>query len=58
MKSTADSSDRRGGVGVSVARPRGAEIGISTSKVHAYGPMGLEELTIQRYVVHGDWQVR
>ena len=36
----------------------GAEIGISTSKVHAYGPMGLEELTIQRYVVHGDWQTR
>lgn len=36
----------------------GAEIGISTSKIHAYGPMGLEELTTQRYVVEGDWQTR
>ncbi len=36
----------------------GAEIGISTSKIHAYGPMGLEELTTQRYVVRGDWQTR
>lgn len=36
----------------------GAEIGISTSKLHAYGPMGLEELTTQRYVVTGDWQTR
>ncbi len=36
----------------------GAEIGISTSKIHAYGPMGLEELTTQRYVVRGDGQVR
>jgi len=36
----------------------GAEIGISTSKIHAYGPMGLEELTTQRYVVEGDGQVR
>ncbi|MCZ6816173.1 MAG: glutamate-5-semialdehyde dehydrogenase [Planctomycetota bacterium] len=36
----------------------GAEIGISTSKIHAYGPMGLEELTTQRFVVHGDWQTR
>ncbi|HPF37555.1 MAG TPA: glutamate-5-semialdehyde dehydrogenase [Phycisphaerae bacterium] len=36
----------------------GAEIGISTSKIHAYGPMGLEELTTQRYVVQGDWQTR
>ena len=35
----------------------GAEIGISTSKIHAYGPMGLEELTTQRYVVRGDWHV-
>ena len=31
----------------------GAEIGISTSRVHAYGPMGLAELTIERYVVRG-----
>jgi glutamate-5-semialdehyde dehydrogenase len=36
----------------------GAEIGISTSKIHAYGPMGLEELTTQRYVVLGDGQIR
>jgi glutamate-5-semialdehyde dehydrogenase len=36
----------------------GAEIGISTSKLHAYGPMGLEELTTQRYVVHGNGQTR
>lgn len=36
----------------------GAEIGISTSKIHAYGPMGLEELTTQRYVVQGDWHSR
>lgn len=36
----------------------GAEIGISTSKLHAFGPMGLEELTIQRYVVVGDGQTR
>ncbi len=36
----------------------GAEIGISTSKIHAYGPMGLEELTTQRYVVEGQWQTR
>jgi glutamate-5-semialdehyde dehydrogenase len=36
----------------------GAEIGISTSKLHAYGPMGLEDLTIQRYVVHGSGQTR
>lgn len=36
----------------------GAEIGISTSRVHAYGPMGLEELTTQRWVVYGDGQAR
>jgi glutamate-5-semialdehyde dehydrogenase len=36
----------------------GAEIGISTSRVHAFGPMGLEELTTQRYVVEGSGQVR
>lgn len=36
----------------------GAEIGISTSRVHAYGPMGLEELTTQRWVVYGDGQTR
>ena len=36
----------------------GAEIGISTSRVHAYGPMGLEELTSQRFVVKGAGHVR
>jgi glutamate-5-semialdehyde dehydrogenase len=36
----------------------GAEIGISTQKLHARGPMGLKELTTLKYVVHGDGQVR
>jgi len=36
----------------------GAEIGISTSRMHAFGPMGLRELTSQKYVVHGTGQVR
>ncbi len=36
----------------------GAEIGISTDKLHARGPMGLEELTIYKYVVNGDGQLR
>ncbi len=36
----------------------GAEIGISTSKLHAYGPMGLQELTTTKFVVFGDGQVR
>lgn len=36
----------------------GAEIGISTSKLHAYGPMGLEALTTEKYVVTGVGQVR
>jgi len=36
----------------------GAEIGISTSKLHAYGPMGAEELTTRKFVVLGDGQVR
>lgn len=36
----------------------GAEIGISTTKIHAFGPMGLEELTTVRFVVHGDGQTR
>ncbi len=36
----------------------GAEIGISTSKMHAYGPMGLEGLTAEKWVVLGQGQVR
>ena len=36
----------------------GAEIGISTSKLHAFGPMGLDELTTTKFVVMGDGQVR
>ncbi len=37
---------------------KGAEIGISTDKLHARGPMGLEELTSYKYVVHGKGHVR
>ena len=36
----------------------GSEIGISTSKLHAYGPMGLESLTTEKFVVYGDGQIR
>ena len=36
----------------------GCEIGISTQKLHARGPMGLEELCSYKYVIHGDGQVR
>lgn len=36
----------------------GAEIGISTSKLHAFGPMGLEELTSTKFVVRGTGQIR
>jgi glutamate-5-semialdehyde dehydrogenase len=36
----------------------GAEIGISTQKLHARGPMGLPQLTTEKYVVRGDGQVR
>jgi len=36
----------------------GAEIGISTDKLHARGPMGLEELTTYKFVIHGNGQIR
>ena len=36
----------------------GAEIGISTSKLHAFGPMALEELTTTKFIVYGEGQIR
>ena len=36
----------------------GAEIGISTTKLHAFGPMGLEELTTAKFIIYGNGQVR
>ncbi len=36
----------------------GAEIGISTTKIHAFGPMGLKELTTEKFIVYGDGQIR
>ncbi len=36
----------------------GAEIGISTTKLHSFGPMGLEDLTTRKFVVLGDGQIR
>lgn len=36
----------------------GAEIGIATTKLHAYGPMGIESLTTEKYLVNGDGQIR
>jgi glutamate-5-semialdehyde dehydrogenase len=36
----------------------GAEIGISTTKLHAFGPMGVEDLTTSKFIVYGSGQVR
>jgi glutamate-5-semialdehyde dehydrogenase len=36
----------------------GAEMGISTTRLHAFGPMGLEELTVTKFIVFGDGQLR
>ena len=36
----------------------GAEIGISTTKLHAFGPMGLNELTTQKFVILGEGQIK
>ena len=36
----------------------GAEIGISTTKLHSFGPMGLEDLTTTKFIIYGDGQVR
>ena len=36
----------------------GAEMGISTTRLHAFGPMGLEELTVTKFIAFGDGQQR
>ncbi len=36
----------------------GAEIGISTTKLHSFGPMGVEDLTTSKFIVYGSGQIR
>ena len=36
----------------------GCEMGISTQKMHARGPLGIEELTTYKYIIHGNGQIR
>ena len=36
----------------------GAEIGISTQKIHARGPMGLDALTTSKFIIYGNGQIR
>jgi glutamate-5-semialdehyde dehydrogenase len=36
----------------------GAEIGISTTKLHAFGPMGVDDLTTSKFIVYGSGQIR
>ena len=36
----------------------GAEVGISTQKLHARGPLGLQEITYTKYIIYGNGQVR
>ena len=36
----------------------GAEIGISTTKLHSFGPMGVEDLTTTKYIIYGQGQIR